>query len=336
MKTNIPETFKALLVEETDSGFIRSVKILPFDFLPAHEVIIRVEFSSLNYKDSLSWNGNKGVTKKFPHIPGIDASGTVVSDTTGIFSSGEKVLVTGYDLGQNTPGGFGEYIRVPAEWVISLPQEVSTFQAMCFGTAGFTGVYALHHIENAGIKPSDGTVVVTGATGGVGSFAVSFLAESGYRVAAVTGKMEKADFLKKLGASEILSREEFLNVPERPLLSAGWAAAVDTVGGSYLDVLVRGCAHNGVVACCGNIGGHQVSTSIYPFILRGVGLQGVDSAICLRPRREKNWKRIFDNFIPVLEKNSFTVVSKENVKQEVEAISRGKQAGRVVLEHETA
>ncbi len=330
------DTFRAFYVEEKQKGeFSSSVTDIPVSFLPDHEVLIRVHYSSLNYKDGLSASGNKGVTRSYPHIPGIDASGVVLEDKSGTFSEGQKVVVTGRDLGSNTPGGYGELIRVPKDWVVELPEGLDEETAMKYGTAGFTAMYGVKRLQRELILPEDGKVLVTGATGGVGSLAVFFLSELGYEVVAATGKMDKESFLKELGAAEVIHRDEVSGVNENFLLSRKWNGAIETVGGEMLDAVIRQTNHDGAVACCGNILGHEVKTNIYPFILRGVSLLGIDSAICKMPMRLKIWNSISGMNHQKLPDGFARIVGLENLKPEIEAILDGKQAGRVVVQHQT-
>lgn len=328
------ESFKAFYVEEGATGsFSGKVKEVPLSFLPDHEVLIQVQFSSLNYKDGLSASGNKGVTRNYPHIPGIDAAGTVVEDVSNTFKKGQKVVVTGRDLGSNTPGGFGGMTRVPKDWVVELPDGLDLETSMKYGTAGFTAMYGVKRLERELILPGEGKVLVTGATGGVGSLAVFFLSELGYEVVAATGKIHKADFLKELGAAEVIDRDEITDVENSFLLSREWNGAIETVGGEMLDAVIRQTNHDGAVACCGNILGHKLTTNIYPFILRGVSLLGIDSAICKMPMRLKIWEAISKNDHEKLPKNFSRNVHLEDLQEEVDRILEGKQAGRVVVEH---
>ncbi|PIE20977.1 MAG: oxidoreductase, partial [Arachnia propionica] len=216
------------VVENADGGVTRQITELPLAGLPEHEVLIRVQYSSLNYKDALSATGNRGVTRNYPHTPGIDAAGSVVSG--GGFAPGEQVLVTGYDLGMNTPGGFGQYIRVPQDWVVRLPESLSLAESMALGTAGFTAGLSLHRLLTTGVKPADGEVLVTGATGGVGSITVALLHRLGYQVVAATGKPDAAELLRGLGASRVIDRQELAHT-DRPMLKPLWAGVIDTVAG---------------------------------------------------------------------------------------------------------
>lgn len=329
------KTFKAFYVEETEEGSFNSeVQQVPFSFLPKNEVLIRVRYSSLNYKDALSASGNKGVTRTYPHIPGIDASGIVQEDRSGTFSEGDEVIVTGRDLGSNTSGGFGEYISVPADWVVKLPEGLTLETAMFFGTAGFTAMYGVKRLQREQIDPEGGRVLVTGATGGVGSLAVFFLAELGYDVVAATGKMNEESFLKLLGAKEVINREQVTNVGNSLMLSRKWNGAIEAVGGEMLDAVIRQTNHDGAVACCGNILGHELNTNIYPFILRGVSLLGIDSAICKMPMRLKIWDSISKIDVSKLPNRFITTVHLEGLKDEVERILKGGQVGRVVVIHD--
>ncbi len=270
--------FKALWVTEAPHG-VYETQVVERDTgdLPAGDVLIRVQYSSLNYKDALSASGNRGVTRKYPHTPGIDAAGVVAESSVAEFAAGDEVIVTGYDLGMNTAGGFGQYIRVPAAWVIKRPQGLSLREAMILGTAGLTAALCVEKLERSGLRPDHGSVLVTGASGGVGSIAVELLAKLGYTVAAATGKLEQAEFLNRLGAKQILDRATVADGVDKPLLKEQWAGAVDTVGGDILFNVVKSLQYGGSVACCGLTAGAGFKASVLPFILRGVNLLGVDS-----------------------------------------------------------
>jgi putative YhdH/YhfP family quinone oxidoreductase len=331
------QTFRAFYVEEKAKGeYASSVKDVPVSHLPDHDVLIQVHYSSLNYKDALSSSGNKGVTRNYPHVPGIDASGIVIEDASGTFEEGQEVIVTGHDLGSNTSGGFGSLIRVPKDWVVELPDGLDLKTAMTFGTAGFTAMYGVKRLQRELISPRDGKILVTGATGGVGSLAVFFLSELGYQVVAATGKMDKQDFLKELGAAEVIHRDEITNVEDSFLLSREWNGAIETVGGSMLDAVIRQTNEDGAVACCGNILGHKVETSIYPFILRGVSLLGIDSAICKMPMRLKIWTAIGKVEHALLPDKYARIVGLEDLQKEIDTVLNGEQVGRVIVEHQIA
>lgn len=270
--------FRALRVEEVAPGkFDQRIESQEIDALPAHELLIEVEYSSLNYKDALSAFGQPGVTREYPHTPGIDAAGRVLEDASGTFQPGQQVLVTGYDLGMNTAGGLAERIRVPASWAVACPESLGARDAMALGTAGLTAGLCVQKLLAAGASPDGGTAVVTGATGGVGSIAVALLAKLGFRVAAVTGKLESAEFLTTLGAEKIIDRDMLAEYSPRALVKPQWQWGVDSVGGETLFNLIKATGYGGAVAACGLAGGAQFNASVYPFILRGVSLLGIDS-----------------------------------------------------------
>ncbi|WP_138432059.1 YhdH/YhfP family quinone oxidoreductase [Fodinibius saliphilus] len=325
------DSFQALVVEEDDGTFRRSIKELDIEDLPKHDTLVKVHYSSLNYKDALSASGNKGVTKEYPHIPGIDASGIVEESENSCFESGDKVLVTGYDLGQNTFGGFGEYIRVPSDWIVPLPENLSLRDSMILGTAGFTAAIGIHHLRHNAITSENSPILVTGATGGVGSMAVAILDQLGYKVTAATGKMDQKSFLKEIGATRVIHREEVQDNSGRMLLSSRWAAAIDTVGGNMLDTTLRQTQHNGVVACCGNVLGHELNTNIYPFILRGVHLAGMDSGNCLMNMRKKLWDKLATRWKPKKLAKIAKECSLDALDKEIKTILKGGQIGRVLV-----
>jgi alcohol dehydrogenase len=271
-------TYRALRIHLTDEGVTRSLEDRSLDELPDHEVLIRVHWSSLNYKDALSANGHKGVSRYYPHTPGIDAAGVVERDRTGRFQPGTEVAVIGFDLGMNTQGGFAEYVCVPADWVVTLPAGLSMADSMRLGTAGVTAAYCLEKLIENGVRAGEGPILVTGATGGVGSLAVHLLATLGYKVTAVTGKAEAHDWLRQLGASDILPREALGEPDGKALRPAQYAGAIDTVGEHTLINILKSLSFGGSVAACGIVGGTSLPADIFPFILRGVNLLGVASA----------------------------------------------------------
>lgn len=329
------KTFKALVVEENSRGeYQRSIRKWSIGRLPKHKVLVRVYYSSLNYKDALSASGHRGVTQEYPHIPGIDAAGIVEKSEDERFQSGDQVIVTSYDLGQNTPGGFGRFIRVPADWVVPLPKGLHLFESMALGTAGLTAALGVHHLRRNDVTAGKGTVLVTGATGGVGTMAVGILARLGYEVVAATGKTEQESFLKKIGAGSVIHREEVQDSSSKPLLGGQWAGAIETVGGSMLDTVLRQTHRNGTVACCGNVLGHELHTNVYPFILRGVTLAGIDSGNCPMKHRRKLWKRLGTSWKPRHLSEVSRSCSLEELNREIDLILEGGQVGRVVVEHE--
>lgn len=326
------DTFKALVVEENSSGeFERTVRNWPIEKLPDNDILIEVHYSSLNYKDALSASGNKGVTRKYPHIPGIDAAGHVKQSNNERFQEGDPVIVTSYDLGQNTSGGFGQLISVPADWVVPLPEALTLRDSMIIGTAGFTAAIGVHHLRHNNISTDTGKVLVTGATGGVGTMAVGILSKLGYNVVAATGKMEQKSFLKQLGASEVIHRDEVQDHSSKPLLSSRWAGAIDTVGGIMLDTTLRQTQQNGVVACCGNVLGHELHTNVYPFILRGVSLMGMDSGYCPMALRKKLWQNLATDWQPENLDLLCRECSLQELDTEIQKILKGNQVGRVIV-----
>lgn len=323
--------FRALVVEEGEGGkFTRSIKERTASDLPEGEVLIRVGYSSLNFKDALSATGNKGVTKSFPHTPGIDAAGVVEESSSPQFKAGEEVLVTGYDLGANTAGGYGEYIRVPAAWVVSLPRGLSARDSMIYGTAGFTAALSIHEMEEHGVTPDMGEVLVTGATGGVGSVACAILAKSGYSVVASTGKADQKEFLTGLGVKEVISREEAADTSGRPLLKGRWAGAVDTVGGEILATAIKSAKQHGVITCCGNVASGELPINVYPFILRGVSLVGIDSAYCPMETRRNVWSKLAGDWKIDLDSLA-TEVGLDGLDEQIALILKGGLKGRVVV-----
>lgn len=326
-------SFKALVVKETSEGiFNRSVQDWTIGQLPDHEVLVKVHYSSLNYKDALSASGNKGVTQQYPHIPGIDAAGIIAESSDPQFKAGDKVIVTSYDLGQNTPGGFGQFISVPADWIVPLPDALTLHESMILGTAGLTAAIGIHHLRHNDITPDSGPILVTGATGGVGTMSVAILSKLDYRVTAATGKMNRTQFLKETGASSVIHRGEVQDQSSKPLLSSRWAGAIDTVGGIMLDTTLRQTRHNGTVACCGNVLGHELHTNVYPFILRGVHLAGMDSGNCVMELRRELWQKLARDWRPGKLEKLATDCSLEELDKEIDQILEGKQVGRTVID----
>lgn len=326
-------TFRALLVtEHADGTFRREITTRRIDELPEHDTLIRVHYSSLNYKDALSAIGNRGVTRTYPHQPGIDAAGVVVSSGSSRFSAGDEVIVTGYTLGMDTAGGFGEFIRVPSEWVVPLPAGLTLAESMQLGTAGFTAALGLWRLSGAGgVAPEDGDVLVTGATGGVGSLAVAMLARAGYRVVAATGKADQAGFLASIGAAEVIDRSHVLDESNRPLLSGRWAGVIDNVGGAYLTSAIRATKLHGAVTTCGNVASPEIALTVYPFILRGVALLGVDSGNTPMPLRLKIWEKLAEEWKPEHLGGMTHEVGLDDLSSEIDRILAGEQVGRAVV-----
>lgn len=326
--------FRALQVEELPDGvFRRAIVTRSVDDLPPGDVLIRVLFSSLNYKDALSASGNKGVTRKYPHTPGIDAAGIVEESAAPEFGPGDAVVVIGYDLGMNTPGGYGEFIRVPAGWVAKLPPQLNAFESMMLGTAGFTAAMAVEALQWHEVTSNQGEVLVTGATGGVGSIAVALLAQLGYNVAAATGKLQEASFLQALGAKTVVHRDELLDTSGKALLRERWAGVIDTVGGPLLASALKAVRLGGSVAACGNVASPRLETTVFPFILRGVNLLGIDSANYPIDRRRALWHKLAGAWrLEVLE-NLAREVPLDQIDREIDRILQGKLTGRVVVAH---
>lgn len=317
----------------SDGDATSSVEWLTDDALPdtvGPGVTIDVEWSSLNYKDALACRGHRGVVANFPHVPGIDCAGLVAASDSPLWRPGDAVLVTGYDLGAARWGGFAGRVRVPADWPVPLPGGVTPREAMVYGTAGFTAAQCVMAIE-ARVAPGAGDVVVTGATGGVGVVAVALLAKLGYRVTAVTGKSRFADALRGLGAAEVVGRDALDADPSVPMLAERWSAAIDTVGGATLATLVRSLRHRGVVAACGLVGGTDLPLTVYPFLLRGVTLAGIDSAKCPREPRLEVWRRLAGDWRVELPPELVSETGLDGIGAKVEAILAGEVAGRTLV-----
>ena len=326
-------TFRALVVSRTgEKTYSREVTERTISDLPEGEVLVRVRYSSLNFKDGLSCIGNPGVTRNYPHTPGVDASGEVVESSDSRFKVGDSVIVTGYDLGMNTSGGFGQYIRVPADWVVPLPQELSFKDAMIYGTAGYTAALSVHALQKYGVTPEQGEIAVTGSTGGVGSVAVGLLAHLGYNVVASTGKKDETEFLQDLGAAEIIGREDVNDESKKPLLRERWAGAVDTVGGTTLASLLKATKRGGAVAATGLVASSDLPTTVFPFILRGVSLLGIDSGFTPTNLRREIWSKLAGVWkFPQLEQLTIDCTL-ETLDPEIDKILAGGQRGRVVVD----
>lgn len=333
MNDNMP--FQALVTEKTDEGFRSAIQTRLVRDLPPGDVLIKVQYSSLNYKDALSATGNRGVTKRFPHTPGIDAAGVVEQSNVTDFTPGQKVVVSCYGLGMNTDGGFGEYIRVPAEWVMPCPDGLSLKESMIIGTAGFTAALSLFSLQEQHVQPEDGEILITGATGGVGSMAVSMLSLAGYSVVALSGKPEQTDFLLGRGAKRVIGRQSMIK-SGKALLRPKFVGVIDTVGGDILTTAIKSTAYGGVVTCCGNVASPELELTVYPFILRGVRLIGIDAAECSMPTRTKVWAKIAGPWrIKDLEQMS-CAVNLDELNSCIDKMLRGKLARRVLLCHTAA
>ncbi len=324
---------RCYLVQRDPSGSVTAaVAERPLDDLPEGDVLIRVAWSSLNYKDAMAATGHPGIVKRFPHVPGVDAAGVVEASGAAEFPPGAEVLVTGFDGGASRWGAWAEYIRVPQAWVVPLPAGLSLREAMILGTAGLTAALCVHALQKNDVRPECGPVVVTGASGGVGSVAVSILGKLGYHVAAVSGKAEAHEYLKRLGASEVLARETLDDRSGRPLLSGRWAGGVDMVGGNILGTLLRSLVHGGCVAACGLAASNDLPVSVYPFILRAAVLAGIDAAWFPMPLRREMWQRLSGPWKPDGLESMAHFVDLPGVAQAVTEILAGRIRGRVAVQ----
>ncbi len=323
--------FRAMVVtEQNDGTFARQITERRIGDLPAGEVLIRVHYSSLNYKDALSATGNKGVTSAYPHTPGIDAAGVVETSSAASIKPGDEVIVTGYDLGMNTSGGFAEYIRVPAGWVVPLPRHLTLREAMIYGTAGFTAGLCVNALQE-GVVPGDGDILVTGASGGVGSMSIAILAKLGYSVVAATGKLQEKDFLTSIGARELVSRDAILDGAGKPILKSRWAGVIDTVGGDLLSAAVKSTNYGGIITACGNAASADLPLTVFPFILRAVRLQGIGSQSCPMALRSSMWEKLAKAWKP----DGLDAICKEagleELDDKIEKILQGKLKGRTLI-----
>jgi len=329
------EKYLAYEVREVKPGeFKGAIVEKDLSLLPDKGTLIRVYYSSLNYKDALSASGNKGVTKAYPFTPGVDAAGIIIRSDNPRFKDGDRVFVTGFDLGMNTNGGFGEYISVPSEWVFPLPEHIGFNEVMMYGTAGLTaGLSTLKLIEE-NVTNDKGNIVVSGASGGVGSTAVALLSFLGFSVTAVTGKEDFKKSLLEIGAKEILSRDALNDTSKKPLLSAKWAGGIDTVGGNTLSTMLKSIGRYGCIASCGNAGGFEVNTTVFPFILRGVVLAGIDSAECPYERRKIVWDKFFNEWNII---NKLKHINKEIPLKDIDTylslMLKGENRGHIVVKH---
>lgn len=325
--------FKAFRVEKTDDGVDQQIIQRSTDDLPDGELLIKVEYSSVNYKDALSAKGLPGVTRNYPHTPGIDAAGKVAESSDAGFAAGNAVVVIGFDLGMNTDGGFGEYIRVPAGWAVKLPSGLTARETMVLGTAGFTAALCVEKLERMGAAPGDGPVAVTGATGGVGSVAVALLAKLGYEVVASTGKADKEDYLKSLGAKSVIGRDVLSGENKRPLLGEDYAHGVDTVGGETLANLIKSLKYGGSVAACGLVGSPTFPAAVFPFILRSVNLLGIDSVELPIEHKAKTWSRLASEWKLGNLESMVHEIGLDDLSRTLDDILEGKVFGRTLVVH---
>ena len=325
--------FKAFVVHEKDGQFVSKIETKNIEELPQGDLLIKVSYSSLNYKDALSASGNKGVTKSYPHTPGIDAVGTVETSNNAAFKTGDKVIVTSYDLGMNTDGGFAEYIRVPADWAVKLPRDMTMKEAMIIGTAGLTAGMSVWRLTEL-VKPEQGDIIVSGATGGVGAHSIAILSKLGYSVAALTGKENERDYLVNLGAKEIVLRKDFEAAEKRPLLKTAYAGGIDTVGGTILDNMIKSIQPMGAVTCCGNVASAQLNLTVFPFILRGVSLIGIDSQNYPMQYRQKVWGKLARDWKPDTLMSSYDEIKLDQLPEKIELMLKGQLKGRTIVNME--
>ena len=321
--------YNALVTTEDNKSFINSIEKRDISTLPDNDTLIKVKFSSLNYKDALSASGNKGVTRNYPHTPGIDAAGIIEETTSKNFQVGDEVIITGYDMGMNTFGGFGEYIRVPQEWIVKKPDNLSLSESMAFGTAGLTAGLCLRKLLLHGLKPDDGEVFVSGVTGGVGIISLMLFSKLGFDVTAITGKMDQEKLLKNLGAKTVLDRNDLDSDLISPLQKPIYAGGIDAVGGKILSNLICSTSQRAAIACCGMVGGLSLDTSIFPFILRGLSLFGIDSAESLLETKEEVWNNFATSWKLENIDENIKDISLNELPSEIDKILEGKQIGRV-------
>ncbi len=323
---------KAFVVEKiADKEFTSGIQDISIPKCEEKEVVIKVSYSSLNYKDALSSIGNPGVTRTFPHVTGIDVAGTVFESTSPVFKIGERVLVTGYDMGMNTNGGHAQYVKVPSAWVARIPDSISDKEIMTFGTAGLTAALSVNELIENGIKPESGDILVTGATGGVGSIAIAILSKLGYNIIAISGKSDKVDFLKKIGAKEVILREDFEGQANKPMLSEKYAGVIDTVGGKILANALKEVKYDGVVTCCGLTSSAELNTNVFPFILRGVRLIGIDSVECKLEKKQAAWEKLASRWKINSLNTIINEITLDEIKTAYEHLLSGKAVGRYVV-----
>jgi acrylyl-CoA reductase (NADPH) len=326
-------SFACFLVEKDAAGKIcRGVTKRATADLPPGEVLVRVAFSSLNYKDALAAEAHPGVVRTLPHVPGIDAAGTVAESSDARYRPGDAVVITGHELGAGQWGGWAEYVRVPAAWVVPLPAGLSLKETMILGTAGFTAAQCVQAILLNGVAPDAGEILVTGATGGVGCLAVKLLAKLGFQVVAVTGKAHLEPRLRAWGAARVMKREEAVSASDKPLLAARWGGAVDTVGGEMLATIIRETKPYGVISACGLVGGTDLNLTVHPFILRGVTLAGIGSAMLPYERRLEIWRKLSHDWRLAGLEELVTTIGLSQVDEYVQRILKGQIVGRTVVE----
>ncbi|WP_040984368.1 acryloyl-CoA reductase [Oceanobacillus jeddahense] len=325
-------TFKALVIEKENENLNLNVKEIEPSDLPEGDILVKVKYSGINYKDGLAAHPNGNIVKDYPFIPGIDLAGEVVESKDNRYQAGDEVIVTSYELGVSHFGGYSEYARVPAEWVVPLPEGLHLKESMILGTAGFTAALSVQRLEENGLKPENGPVLVTGATGGVGSIAISLLKKKGYQVAASTGKSDEAAYLQQLGANEVIDRKEVYNGKLKKMDKQKWAGAVDAAGGEPLASLLAQINYRGSVAVSGMAAGVNVPSTVFPFILRGVSLLGIDSVYCPMEERKHIWERLASDLkLDNLEEFVYKEAELEDLPELLPSVLESKHLGRVLV-----
>ncbi|WP_461535608.1 acrylyl-CoA reductase (NADPH) [Spongorhabdus nitratireducens] len=322
--------FKALVLEQQDKNVQATIKQLDESALPEGDVLVSVEYSSLNYKDGLAVTGKGKIIRNYPMVPGIDYAGTVLESSDQHYQAGDKVVLTGWGVGENHWGGMAEKARVSADYLVPMPEGLDSKKSMIIGTAGLTAMLCVNSLQEAGVEPEQGEILVTGASGGVGSVAVTLLSKLGYKVAAVTGRPQNREWLQSLGADRIVSRDELLE-PARPLEKQLWAGCIDTVGSQVLAKVLTQIKYDGAVAACGLAGGFDLPTTVMPFILRGVKLLGVDSVMCPTEKRVKAWEQLAELLPEAFYQDAGQEVALEEVPELAAAIIRGQVTGRTLI-----
>jgi acrylyl-CoA reductase (NADPH) len=326
------EKYRAFRTNDAEKGLLSAeICELNFSDLPQNDVLVQVLYSSINYKDALSANGNKNISKNYPHTPGIDAAGIIVTSKSHEFKHGEKVLVTGFDLGMNTPGGLAEYISVPSNWLIKLPENLSALESMAFGTAGLTAAMCIDKLIKHGIKPSSGKIIVSGASGGVGSMSISILSKLGFNTVALSSKNESEGFLKKIGSKEFILSQDFNFAADKPMMKPIYAGGIDCLGGKTISNILKQIQYNGAVSACGMAENIDFTSTVYPFILRGISLYGIDSVQANIAWRKELWDLLADKWKPSDLEESIKIIGLEGVKNEMQKMLDNKQQGRIIV-----